>query len=57
VAGTAKKLTCARRARLDRFCGSERVLGLIVPVVIGRNLLRAASVPDVPAVGRFELVG
>jgi MFS family permease len=33
------------------------VLGLIVPVVVGRNLLRAASVADVPAAAQLELVG
>jgi hypothetical protein len=33
------------------------LLGLIVPVVVGRSLLRTASVADVPVAGQLELVG
>jgi hypothetical protein len=33
------------------------VLGLIVPAVVGRNLLRAASAPDASAAAQLELVG
>jgi len=33
------------------------VLGLIVPVVVGRSLLRTTSATEVPAIGQLDLVG